>query len=398
MNKINFSNLIPNPLKQFNFSLYFWGQGISLVGSWVQSAALSWLVYKITSSTSALGLLTFAAQIPMAIFTLFGGDIADNFPKKRILYITQTAFTFVALFMFAATIENANFWIFIALTSISGFIAAFDMPTRQAFVIDLVNDKRDLPQAIALNSGIFNVARVIGPTVAGFLVAFFGEAICFLINAISFLAVLTSLFFIKTEKEKNLSTKKRSRFKEAYDFTISSKEILISIVMLSMGGFLGISYMVLLPAIAKLILHTNVQGYGLLMASSGIGSLVAAFFLGTRKESSNLINIIKRSSILLSVSLIGIAIFQNFIVCMIFLFLSGFGLISLAVTTNTLIQVKTPNNIRGKMMSIYSLSFIGLSPFGALLIGFLSNLIGIEPTLIICGSILFLADIFVMKM
>lgn len=391
------SDLIPNPLKQINFSLYFWGQGISLIGSWIQSAALSWLVYKITLSTSALGLLTFSAQVPMAIFTLFGGNVADTFQKKSILYVTQTGFTFVALLMFFATIENASFWYFIALTSISGFIAAFDMPTRQAFVVELVDDKRDLPQAIALNSGMFNAARVIGPTIAGFLVAFFGEAICFLINAISFLAVLTSLFFIKTKKGENLTSEVKADFKAAYNFTVSNKEILISICLLSMGGFLGISYMVLLPAIAKLILHTGVQGYGLLMGSSGIGSLVAALFLGTRKDTSNLINVIKRFSLLLSISLIGIAIFQNFISCSIFLFLAGFSLISLAITTNTLIQVKTPNNIRGKMMSIYSLSFIGLSPFGALLIGFLSNSIGIEPTLIICGSILFLADILVMK-
>ncbi|PMP86777.1 MAG: MFS transporter [Thermodesulfobium narugense] len=394
----NLSDFIPAPLKQLNFSLYFWGQGISLVGSWIQSAALSWLVYKITSSTSALGLLTFSAQVPMAIFTLFGGDIADTFQKKKILYITQTAFTFVALLMFLATIEHANFWFFIMLTSISGFIAAFDMPTRQAFVVELVDKKEDLPQAIALNSGMFNAARIIGPTIAGFLVALFGEAICFLINAISFLAVLTSLFFIKTKKGENLTKKVGANFKEAYNFTINSKEILMAIAILSMGGFLGISYMVLLPAIAKIILNTNVQGYGLLMGSSGLGSLVAALFLGTRKNTSNLINIVKRSSLLLSASLIGIAIFQNFVCSMIFLFLSGFGLISLAVTTNTLIQVKTPNNIRGKMMSIYSLSFIGLSPFGALVIGFLSNSIGIEPTLILCGFTLLLADIFIFKL
>ncbi|AEE15256.1 major facilitator superfamily MFS_1 [Thermodesulfobium narugense DSM 14796] len=394
----NFCNFIPAPLKQLNFSLYFWGQGISLVGSWIQSAALSWLVYKITSSTSALGLLTFSAQVPMAIFTLLGGDIADTFQKKKILYITQTAFTFVALLMFLATIEHANFWFFILLTSISGFIAAFDMPTRQAFVVELVSNKEDLPQAIALNSGMFNAARIIGPSIAGFLVALFGEAICFLINAVSFLAVLTSLFFIKTKKGENLTKRVRVNFKEAYNFTINSKEILMSITILSMAGFLGISYMVLLPAIAKIILNTNVQGYGLLMGSSGLGSLVAALFLGTRKNTSNLINIIKRSSLLLSVSLIGIAMFQNFICSMIFLFLSGFGLISLAVTTNTLIQVKTPNNIRGKMMSIYSLSFIGLSPFGALVIGFLSNSIGIESTLILCGFTLLLADIFIFKL
>ncbi|AWB10952.1 putative arabinose efflux permease, MFS family [Thermodesulfobium acidiphilum] len=394
----NLSDFIPAPLKQLNFSLYFWGQGISLVGSWIQSAALSWLVYKITSSTSALGLLTFSAQVPMAIFTLFGGDIADTFQKKKILYITQTAFTFVALLMFLATIEHANFWFFIMLTSISGFIAAFDMPTRQAFVVELVDKKEDLPQAIALNSGMFNAARIIGPTIAGFLVALFGEAICFLINAISFLAVLTSLFFIKTKKGENLTKKVGANFKEAYNFTINSKEILMAIAILSMGGFLGISYMVLLPAIAKIILNTNVQGYGLLMGSSGLGSLVAALFLGTRKNTSNLINIVKRSSLLLSASLIGIAIFQNFVCSMIFLFLSGFGLISLAVTTNTLIQIKTPNNIRGKMMSIYSLSFIGLSPFGALVIGFLSNSIGIEPTLILCGFTLLLADIFIFKL
>ena len=368
-----------------NYRLFFFGQGISLVGTWIQQVALSWLVYQLTGSTLLLGAVAFCNQIPTLFLGPFAGVVADRFDRKGLLLWTQVlamvqAFVLAALVL-ARIIEP---WEIIALSILMGAIYAFDIPIRQAFVLAMVDNKDDLGNAIALSSAMFNCARFIGPSIAGILISAFGEGTCFLVNAISFLAVLAALQAIRVEKKEGRSKNGRifSEFREAVVYSVKFEPIIALLAMLAVFALAGAPYMVLMPAFAKDILHGDANTYGLLMSSSGLGAIAGTLYLASRRNAHGLIKLIPIAVGTFALALAAFAFSHTFTLCALFIFFTGFSMMTHVASSNTIIQTIVDEDKRGRVMSLYAMSFMGVMPFGSLLAGSLAAKIGVEDTLL----------------
>lgn len=371
-----------------NYRLYFAGQSISLVGTWMQQMAIGWLTYRITNSAFMLGFVGFLGQIPTLILTPFSGVFADRYNRHRILIATQ-ALEMVQALVFAALILSGriSLWHIIILTMFLGTVVAFDAPARHAFVVDMVTKKEDLGNAIALNSLSFNAARLIGPAIAGILVATVGEGMCFFINGVSYIAVIFALFgmhiaprIIKKEHKPIMHG-----FKEGISYTLGHPQIRSIMLVTALISLVGVSYVVLMPVFAKDVLGGSAGTLGFLMGASGLGALLAALYLASRKSVKGLEKVALLNAYIFGVSLVVFSVSRVLWFSMAALVFTGFGMMAQMASNNTVLQTIVHDDKRGRVMSIFMAAFMGMVPFGCLFAGSLAGLIGAWQTLAIFG-------------
>jgi len=358
-----------------DFRLFWCGNIVSLVGTWMQSMALSWLIYRLTHSSLLLGVVGFANAIPLLFISPFGGVLVDRFSKRKILILTQSGFMITAFLLAILTyMGHIQVWHIFLFTIINGAIAALDAPCRQSFMIELVG-KQDLMNAIAMNSMSFNSARIVGPAVAGFSVAIIGEAGCFLINGISFVAVLISLFLMKPA-EKIYDSAEESfwdKLKEGFAYVRGSKVLTKLLTLVSVPCLLSMNYATLMPVFAKDIFHRNADGLGILMSSVGVGAILGALIIARLSYSRH-----KGKTLILggfgsAVTILLFGLSKNFTLSCLLLFLVGLSNVLYLTSTNTLIQSNAEDEYRGRAVSFYTLIFMGMMPIGSLLIGWVAE-------------------------
>jgi MFS family permease len=376
-------------LRGRNYRWFFFGQGVSLIGTWMQTVAMGWLVYRLTHSAFLLGLVGFTSQLPMLVLMPFAGVLTERRDRRNVLVATQSLALVQAAVLAALTLSGTvRVWQLVALSAVMGAINAFDMPTRQAFTIDMVERKEDLANAIALNSSLFNASRLLGPTAAGVLIATVGEGICFLLNSFSYLAVILALLAMRLPPRPlrpgpgDLVADLRAGLDYAFGF-LPIRAILL---LLSVVSLVGIPYMVLMPVFAKDILRGGPGTLGVLMGASGVGALLGALYLASRRSVVGLGRWIAFATALFGASLIAFAWSRSLAVSLVLLAVSGFGMIVAMAASNTILQTIAEEDKRGRLMSLYALSFAGLAPFGSLLAGGLSSWIGAPATLTWCGA------------
>jgi MFS family permease len=366
------------------------GQGISLIGTWMQNIALSWLVYRLTGSVFLLGLIGFTSQIPTFILTPFTGVLTDRYNRLGILKLTQLFYMLQASVMaFLVLFNLIAVWQIVLLSIVSGIITAFDAPARQSLVIDLIDDPDDLGNAIALNSAIFNGARLVGPAIAGITIAVVGEGICFLLNAISFIAVIAALLQIKIpvkQKVIQISNFKKS-LTEGLHYIFQSVPIRMLILMLAILSLTGLSFIVLLPAYAKEILHGSSDTLGYLMSAMGAGALTGAIYMAARKTVFGLCKIISGSAMVLGMAIVLASISDKLHFSLFVFFFGGLSMILLLASINTMLQTIADEDKRGRVMSFYAMALMGTAPIGNLLAGTIASSISIPYTLSISGII-----------
>jgi MFS family permease len=363
-------------LRHRNYRLFFSGQLVSLVGTWMQQVAEAWLVYRLTGSAALLGVAGFASQIPVFLLATIGGTVADRANRHRILVITQT--TSMVLPLILATLVftgHVHVWHVFALAATLGVVNAFDVPARQAFVVEMVG-KEDLVNAIA-------------PAVAGVLLAAVGEGWCFLINGLSYVAVITGLLLMKLPaRDKQIHPPPAlADTVEGFSFVRRSPPVRDLLLLVGLVSFAGMSYSVLMPIFADSILHGGPKGLGLLMASAGFGSLCGALSIASRSSTRGLGRVVALSALTFGVGLMVFALSRAFWLSAALLFVVGMSMITQAASTNTLIQSMVPDALRGRVMAVYAMMFMGMSPIGALLQGALAERIGAPYTLVIGGFI-----------
>ncbi len=387
-------------LRSRNYRLFFAGQGISLIGTWMTQLATIWLVYSLTKSPLMLGFVGFSSQIPSFFLTPFGGVFVDRFSRHRILIGTQILAMVQSLALAVLALTGViQVWHIIALSLFQGFITAFDAPARQAFVPELVERREDLANAIAINSTMFNGARLIGPAIAGLLLARVGAAYCFLIDGVSYIAVIIALLAMRIKPIKTVETNINplQRIKEGFEYAFGFPPIRAILLLSALVSFMGLQYTVLVPIFAEEIFKGGAETLGFLMAASGVGALAGGIYLVTRKTVVGLGQVIVLAPATLGIGLIAFA-FSRFLPLSLFTMLFiGLGTILQVAASNTVLQTIVEDDKRGRVMSFFSMSFLGVIPFGSLLGGALANRIGAPNTLIIDGIACILGFIFFAK-
>jgi MFS family permease len=381
--------LASRALKHRNYRLFFGGQLISLTGTWMQMVAQAWLVYRLTGSAVMLGFVGFCGQIPVFLLAPLGGAFADRHRRRNILVFTQSASMCLAFVLAGLTLTNlVQIWHVFALASLLGTVNALDIPTRQAFAVDMVG-KEDVINAIALNSTMFNGARIIGPAIAGVLLETIGEGWCFFVNAVSYTAVITGLLLMKISVQPH-SRSRGSAFAsivEGFHYVAHTRPIRALLLMLGLFSLLAMPYIVLMPIFADKILHRGASGLGLLMGASGIGALAGALTLATKQGVHGLGRWVASSALGFGASLILFSLSSWFWISAALLLPVGFSMMVQMASSNTLIQVMVPDNLRGRVMAVYSMMFMGMAPFGALLAGTIAQHFGAPATLRIGGCV-----------
>jgi MFS family permease len=375
-------------LRHRNFQLFFSGQLISLIGTWMQSVAQSWLVYRLTGSALLLGSVGFASQVPVFLFAPLGGIAADRYNRRSVVIATQVASMLLAFILAVLTLTHAidhRVWLIFVLAALLGVVNAFDIPGRQSFLVDMVG-KDDLMNAIALNSSMFNGARVIGPAIAGILVAKIGEGYCFFANAISYIAVIIGLLMMRVHSPGRASMASPfEHMMEGFRFVNRTKPIRALLLLLGLVSLVGMPYVVLMPIFADRILHGGAQGLGILMGSTGVGALLGALTLAFREGVKGLGRWVAWCCAGFGASLAVFAMSHMFWVSVILLLPVGYCMMLQMACSNTLIQVMVPDALRGRVMAVYSMMFMGMAPMGALLGGALADRLGAQITVAIGG-------------
>jgi MFS family permease len=387
-------------LRHRNFQLFFGGQLISLVGTWMQSVAQAWLVYRLTGSSLLLGIVGFASQIPIFVLSPIAGTVADRYNRHRVVIGTQTIMMILAsLLAFLALAHRLTVWEIIVLASLLGVVNAFDIPARQSFLVEMVG-RDDLMNAIALNSSMFNGARILGPAIAGILVASIGEGWCFFANAVSFIAVIAGLLMMKiTPRETERSAKMITHIAEGFQFARRTMPVRALLLLVGLVSLVGMPYTVLMPIFADQILHGGARGLGILMGATGIGALLGALMLASRTGVRGLGRVAAFSAAGFGISLVVFAFSKNFYFSMAVLVPVGFTMMTQMACANTLIQSMVPDRLRGRMMSLYSMMFIGMAPMGALFGGAIANWLGAPWAVAIGGTASFgAAAVFYLKL
>lgn len=377
-------------LRHKNYRLFFSGQSLSLIGTWMQQVALGWLVYRLTDSAFLLGLVGFSSQIPTFILASFAGVLADRYSKHKIIITTQVLAMVQAFILAFLTLTGSiQIWHILSLSLFSGLINAFDMPTRQSFVIDMVEDRNDLPNAIALNSLTFNAARLIGPTVAGFLISAIGEGLCFLINAISYIAVIAALLLMQISPQVNNQRKEKvlEGLMEGIKYAYNFKPIRVLLLLIGLVSLTGLPYTVLMPVFARDILHGNSHTLGFLFGAVGSGALIGAVYLASRNSVLGLGRWIAIATIIFSLGLLFFSFSRNIYLSIVLMLLTGFGMMMQMASTNTLLQTLVDDDKRGRVMSLYVMAFMGTAPFGSFMAGTLASTIGAPYTVLSSGII-----------
>ncbi len=380
--------IIFRSLRYRNYRLFFMGQSISLIGTWIQRLALPWLVYRLTGSAFLLGLVGFAGQIPTFLLTPFTGVLTDRWNRYHILIATQILAMVQALVLSFLFFTGAiQVWHIILLSIFLGFVNAFDMPARQAFVVEMVEKREDLGNAIALNSSMVNSARLLGPSIAGVLIAATGEGTCFLINGLSYLFVIESLLMMKItpKKAKIQEARVLQGLKEGFSYVFGFAPIRSIILLLGLVSLMGMPYAVLMPVFAKEILHGGSHTFGFLMGASGIGALAGALYLASRKSILGLGKIIPLSAAVFGFGLIAFSLSRFLYLSLALMLITGLGMIIQMASSNTILQTIVDDDKRGRVMSFFAMAFVGTAPFGSLLAGALASSLGAPNTLIIGG-------------
>jgi MFS family permease len=382
-------------LQHRNFQLFFAGQLVSLIGTWMQSTAQLWLVYKLTGSAALLGVFGFANQIPILLLASLGGYVADHYDRHRGVVWTQTASMILAFLLAVLTLTGAvRVWQIIVIAFLVGVVNAFDVPIRQAFLVQMVG-REDLPNAIALNSSIFNGARVVGPAVAGFAIVLIGEGWCFFLNGVSFLAVIAALLAMRIERMRAAPQQGSAmhNFVEGFRFAMSDLPIRSALLLLALLSLLGLQYSVFLPIFADDILHGGARGMGVLMSCAGVGALLGALHFAARTSYKGLARWIAGTSGTAATGLILFSQSRVFWLSAVVLFFVGFAATVQMAATNTVTQSRVPDELRGRVMAVYATMFMGIQPVGSLLAGGVAKHIGAPMTLAIFGVVLLVGAI-----
>jgi MFS family permease len=360
-----------------------------MIGTWMQTTAQQWLVYKLTGSAAMLGLFGFVSQAPMLLIAWMGGYVGDRYNRHRGVIVTQTVSMLMAFVLAALTLTHAiRVWHLLVIALIVGVVNAFDVPIRQAFFVHMVG-REDLPNAIALNSSIFNGARVVGPAVAGFAIVLVGEGWCFFLNGLSFIAVIVALFMMRIEpdKSKPKSESPLRSFAEGLRFAMSDMPIRSALLMLSLLSMFGLQYSVFLPIYARDILHGEAKTFGALMSAAGVGAVLGALHFAARTHYRGLARWIALTCTTCALGLIVMSQARSFWLCAAVLFVVGFAATSQMAATNTIIQQRVPEHLRSRLMAVYATLFMGVQPLGALLAGNLAHRVGTPPALLLLGSV-----------
>ncbi len=375
-------------LRHRNFQLFFAGQLISLIGTWMQTLAQAWLVYRLTGSSLLLGSVGFASQFPVFLVAPLGGMVADRHNRQRIVISTQTASMLLAFVLAALTLSGTvRVWHIFVLAALLGVVNAFDIPGRQSFLVDMVG-KEDLMNAIALNSSMFNGARIIGPAIAGILVAKIGEGWCFFVNAVSYIAVIGGLFMMRVPPRVRRPTEASplAHMIEGFRFVRHTAPIRAILLLLGLVSLVAMPYTVLMPIFADKVLHGGARGLGILMGATGIGALLGALTLAARTGVHGLGRWVAFSCAGFGISLILFSFSRNFWLSAALLLPVGFGMMLQMSSSNTLIQAMVPDHLRGRVMAVYSMMFMGMAPFGAFFAGALADRLG-APITVAMGAV-----------
>lgn len=384
-------------LQSRNYRLFFFSGMVSLMGTWIQNLALGWLVYRMTDSAFYLGLVGFAGQIPALFLTPIAGVYADRLNRQKMLILTQSLPMLLA-FLMAILMYSGHISVTLVLiiVLVNGFALAFDTPFRHAFLLEMVGDKKLLPNAVALNSTLVNTARFIGPTIGGILIALYGEAFCFLMNGVSFLGVIIALLsmrvapLIKTEKKQSLMKDLNEGFRYTYNFKPARYMILLIITT----SIFGLPFQAFLPVFARDVLHGDSQLLGFLTGAVGAGALTGAFFLASRETVNKMPDIIRISALLFAVGLAVFSFSNSHWLSLTVLYFAGFGMIVQFVATNAILQTVVADDKKGRVLSFYSMSFMGFTPVGSLLLGSIAKWLGVPLTFSFAAFVLLIAAIF----
>lgn len=389
-----FNQNILRALSSRNYRLFFGGQGISVIGTWMQLIAMSWLVYRLTNSPFLLGVIGFTGQIPTFILAPLAGVLADRWDRRKILVVTQTLAMAQAFMVAGLTLSGIiAVWHLVVLSFFLGLVNAFDGPTRQALVVLMVEKREDLPNAIALNSFLFNGARLVGPTMAGVLIAVLGEGMCFLLNGVSYIAVIAALLAIRIEISKKEREDSRifQELKEGLSYAFGSGPIKAVLLLSAVVSMVGMPYSVLMPVIARDVLNGGAHTFGFLMTGTGVGAVAGAVYLATRTSVKGMGGIIPLAAGLFGAGLIMLSLSRIFLLSLPLMILTGFGMMILLVSNNTILQTIVDDDKRGRVMSLFTMSFIGMAPFGNLVAGALANRMGAPATFFFSGVLCIIA-------
>jgi MFS family permease len=382
-------------LQHRNFQLFIGGQLISLIGTWMQSAAQLWLVYRLTHSAALLGVFGFANQIPILVLASVGGHVGDRYNRHRGVIWTQTAAMILAFVLAALTLTGLiQVWHLIVIAFLVGVVNAFDVPIRQAFLVQMVG-KEDLPNAIALNSSIFNGARVVGPAIAGFAIKWIHEGWCFFLNGVSFVAVILALLAMRIPKSEPVVQEGSAlqNFLEGFRFAMRDMPIRSALLLLSVLSLFGLQYSVFLPVFARDILHQGAGGFGMLMSAAGVGAVLGALQFAARTSYKGLARWMGAMSAICAVCLIAFSESHVFWFSAVVLFVVGFAATSQMAATNTTVQNRVPDALRGRVMAVYATMFMGVQPIGSLIAGGVAKRIGAPYTLALFGAIVLLGSL-----
>ena len=394
------AKVVLRSLRHRNYRLFFIGQGTSLIGTWMQSVAMSWLAYRMTNSPFFLGVIAFAGQVPTFIMAPFAGVIADRFSRHRIVIGTQICSMIQALILAMLVYTgHVTAWHLIVLSAVLGLINGFDIPTRQAFVYELVDSPEDLPNAIALNSFIFNGARLVGPSIAGLVIYAAGEGPCFLLNTVSYIAVLMALLMMRLKKTSlpRHNGPVLGGLKEGLVYAWHFMPIRMVLLLLSYISLIGMPYAVLMPVFARDILGGGPQTLGFLLGAVGVGALIGAIYLASRKTIRGLGRIIVIGICVFGFGVIAFSFSTLLWLSLALVLLAGFGIMLQMASINTLLQTIVDDDKRGRVMSLYTMSFIGMAPFGSLMAGSAATHIGAPNTLRISGLLCIVAALVLLK-
>jgi MFS family permease len=371
--------------KSRNYRLYFSGQSVSLIGTWMQKTAVSWVIYTLTHSTLMLGVTLFASQFPSFLFSLYGGVVSDRYNRYKVLLTTQIlSLVQAVLLAVLILLKHYEVWEILALSVFLGVINAFDVPARQSLVYEMIDDKDDLPNALALNSSMVNLSRLIGPGIAGIILEKVGDGSCFLLNALSFIAVITSLLMMRLPKyvSKPHTKDALGELKEGFEYIKRTPEILFVIVMLMFISMFVLPYSTLIPFYARDVFHGTASTFGIIDSFIGLGAFSGAIFLASIKPGHDLKKILAINTLVFGAGLVLFSHENHYILALAFSALAGFGMMSQITISNTILQTTADAKMRGRVISFYAMAFFGMQPLGGLVIGWVSKWIGTKDTML----------------
>jgi len=385
-------------LRHRNFRLFFSGQSVSLIGTWMTRVATSWLVYRLTGSALLLGLVGFVGQIPTFLLAPFAGVWVDRLNRRNVLLWTQALAAVQSLVLAGLTLSRrVTIREILALSAFQGLINAFDMPGRQAFMVQMVEDRQDLGNAIAINSSMVNMARLVGPSLAGLVIAAFNEGYCFLIDGLSYFAVIASLALMRVKplpRTRGASSSMMAQLREGWAYVSGFAPVRTILLLFALVSLMGMPYVVLMPIFAAQVLHGGPHTLGLLMGASGVGALVSALSLAARKTVLGLGRMIPIAAISFGAGLIVFGLSPVMWLSMLMMLFTGFGMMQGMAASNTIIQTIVPEDRRGRVMSYYTMAFVGMAPFGSLLAGGMAHKLGAPHTVMITGAVVVLGGLW----